>query len=468
MNSGTNSGTIVIFGASGDLTKRKIIPALYHLFVEKKLGNFAIIGAAIDEISVDKIFQHAKKFVGKVDDEAWQAFKKRFFYQQLRFTHLDDYKKLHEKVEAVEAQFNLQGDRLIYCSAAAHFFCQITKNVAESGLALRKPGNAEIWHRIVYEKPFGHDLHSAQEINKCIDEYFDESQIYRIDHYLTKEVVSNISLIRFTNCVFEPLWNNKFIDQIQIVLSEEIGIESRGGYYDSYGVLADVVQNHMLELLALICMEPPEKLTGDYVREQRAKVLKKVRVIDGMLGQYDGYTKEKDVAPESKTDTFACLALKVDNPRWTGVPIYFKTGKKLNKKDIVINIKFKQVNCLLAAGCPVESNWLSIHVWPEASFVLTLNAKKPGFSDELVPVTMDFCHSCIFGMRPSEAYEVLFEEIMRGEQATSVRFDEIESGWEIVDEIRERHYPLFNYEPGTEGPKALTEFEKKHGMRFKS
>ncbi len=463
-----NGCAIVLFGATGDLTKRKLIPAIYRLIATKKLKNFVLIGAAIDDVSVDTILQEAKEFITDYDEQVWEQLKQRTYYQKLNFLYAQDFTLLRKKLEALEKKYNLAGNRLFYLSAAAYHFCAITHNLAASKLAERKSSRDEkIWHRIVYEKPFGHDLSSAHEINECIAHSFDERQVYRIDHYLTKEVVSNIALIRFTNCVFEPLWNNQYIDQVQIILDEKIGIEGRGQYYDAYGALCDVVQNHMLELLALICMEAPKKLVGDFIRAERAKVLEKVKIVDGILGQYENYKQEKGVAPDSTTDTFAALYLTVDNPRWKGVPFYLKTGKALSQKETVIHIKFKQVDCLLLRNCPTESNWLTIKVAPDATFLLRLNAKLPGSTDQLVPVAMEFCHSCIFGERvPEEAYEVLLAEVMRGEQSISVRFDEIEYAWRVIDIVKVKKFPLYTYKKGSIGPEELKTFEEKHGMRW--
>ena len=464
-----NNSTIIIFGMSGDLARRQILPALYHLLRDQKLKNFVIIGAAIDDTTAEEILTDTRQFVDNVDEDVWQELVKRTYYQKLNFLYKEDYVALCERVEQLEKEYNLSGNRLFYLAAAAHHFCPITHHSAQSGLAQKLAEDASTWHRIVYEKPFGHDLASAHEVNACIAKWLNEDQIYRIDHFLTKEIVSNISLIRFTNSVFEPLWNNRYIDHVQIVLGEQVCMEGRGAYYDAYGALRDVVQNHMLELLALIAMEPPEKLTGDFIRKERAKVLEHVAVVDGMLGQYHGYTKEKDVKPDSKTDTFAVLYLTVDNHRWSGVPFYLKTGKCLDKKETVIHIKFKQVDCLLVRNCPTPSNWLTIKVTPDATFSLQLNAKKPDVSDEIVSVAMEFCHSCVFGPRTSaEAYETLLEEVMRGEQSVSVRFDEIESAWRIIDTVRAKDYPLYTYEVGTSGPKEIERFEKKHGMRWRS
>ncbi len=458
----------IIFGATGDLAKRKLIPAIYRLIADKKIDTFVLVGVAIDEVTVDEILNRAKKFITNIDESIWRQLCACAYYYKINFVFKQDYAALATYIEECEQKHNLPGNRLLYLATAADFFCPITHNVAQSGIIKRHEPNDFIWHRVVYEKPFGHDLKSAHEINTCIAKWLNETQIYRIDHYLTKELVSNIALIRFTNCVFEPLWNNRYIDQVQIVLSESVGIESRGAYYDKYGALRDVVQNHMLELLALICMEAPEKLTGDYIRSERVKVLERVKFVDGILGQYESYLQEKDVRKNSQTDTFAALYLTVNNPRWVGVPFYLKTGKALDKKETVISIKFKQVDCLLLKGCPTESNWLTIKIAPEATFLLNLNAKKPGRTDELVSIGMEFCHSCVFGPRTPEAYEVLFEEVVRGEQSISVRFDEIEYAWKVIDQISAQKLPVHSYKKQSAGPKELEDFSKKHGMRWRS
>jgi glucose-6-phosphate 1-dehydrogenase len=461
--------TFVIFGATGDLTKRKLIPALYQLVAEKKLTNFAIVGVAIDDVTASDMLNKAREFIEPLDEAIWKQLENVTYFQRVDFLNEQDYVPLRKRVEEAEKKHKLSGNRMLYCAAAAQFFCPITTNLVASGLAKKTAPDAKPWYRVVYEKPFGHDRTSAHEINECIARHLHENQVYRIDHYLTKEVVSNIALIRFTNCVFEPLWNNRYIDQVQIILSEKVCVGDRGYYYDKYGALADVVQNHMLELLALVGMEAPELLKGDYVREQRAKVLQKIEVVDGLLGQYEGYLQEPGVAPQSKTETFAALMLRVNNPRWAGVPFYLKTGKCLDKKEIVIHIKFKQVDCLLAKNCPSDSNWLTIKVTPDATFTLNLNAKKPGYTNELVQMSMEYCHSCIFGQRSAEAYEIVFEEVIRGELAAAVRFDEIEYAWKVIETIRKDHFSLYPYKQGTVGPtEALQEFSRKHGMRWRS
>ena len=457
-----------MFGATGDLAKRKLIPALYRFVANKKLENVILVGAAFDDVTADQMIDAAQPFVQNGDAHNWDIVRSNSYYKKIDFTAPDDFTALRIFVEECEKKHDLTGNRLFYLATGANFFCPITHSSAQVGLLQKRNPQDAIWHRIVYEKPFGHDLQSAQEVNKCIAQWVNESQVYRIDHYLTKEVVGNIAMIRFTNCVLEPLWSNRYIDQVQIILSESGGIEGRGAYYDAYGALRDVVQNHMLELVALICMESPEKLTGDFIRAERVKVLEKVKFIDGILGQYEGYTSEKNVKANSSTDTYATLKLAVDTPRWVGVPFYLKTGKKLNKKETIIHIKFKQVDCLLMKGCPTDSNWLTIQIAPEAIFLLTLNAKVPGTIDQVMPVGMEFCHSCLFGLQTPEAYEVLLEEIVRGEQSISVRFDEIEYAWKVIDAIVAHKLSVYTYAQGSTGPQEEKQFTDKHGMRWRS
>lgn len=463
-----NNALIIIFGATGDLTRRKLIPALYTMLIKGNLQNVRIIGVARDIMNPHEILGRAREFIPKLDEQRWAELEHKFSFHPLHFDRAEDFDSLRSVVESLEKHHNLSGNRLIYLAAAAYYFCELTTHIGQARIAERiSVEDKKRWHRIVYEKPFGHDLASAYSINACIKDWFDESQIYRIDHYLTKELVANISLMRFMNCVFQPIWDNRYIDQMQIILSEKIGLEGRGAFYDSYGALRDVVQNHMLELLALMTMESPPLLIGDYVRTQRARILEKVQVVDAILGQYEGYTAETGVAPDSKTETYAAVMLRIAHPRWAGVPFYLKTGKKLAHNEMVIHVKFKQVDCLLAKQCPSESNWLTIKVSPDARFSLTLNVKKPGETQEMVPIALDFCHSCVFGDFTPNAYQVLLEEIMRGDTSVSVRFDEIESLWKIVDEIRARSFPLFSYKQESNGPLQDSIFERKHGFKWR-
>ncbi len=459
---------VVIFGATGDLAKRKLIPALYHLIEKYDVQNFCIIGGAFDNTSAQEILKKVKAHILPTDEKRWQYFESRFFYHHIDFKHEADYTSFKREIDNCKNRLNLHsGNTLIYFATASYFFTDITTYIAKTEIAKRTTSSNSPWTRLIYEKPFGHNLLSAHAINNAISQYFNEDQIYRIDHYLTKELVGNIALVRFTNLVFEPLWNNRYIDNVQIILSEHEGIGSRGQYYDHFGATSDVMQNHMLELLALIAMETPKTLYGNHVRDERAHVLQKVEVVDSFYGQYQGYTDEPFVDKTSTTETFTAAFLRIDNPRWAGVPFYLKTGKCLSKKETTIHIKFKSVDCLLTT-CSMSANVLTIEITPKAGFSLRLNAKKPGEAHEVTPITMDFCHSCIFGQLDEKAYETLLEGIIRGEQSVSVRFDEIEYAWKIIDRLKEGKHDLFPYSCGSEGPKEIELFNKKHGIRWLS
>lgn len=456
----------IVFGASGDLAKRKIIPALYALIAHGALENFVLIGVAHDAITVNEMLDQARVFIPDIDEQIWQQLLDRSYYHQLNFTEVGDYHDLEQVIKKQTARFCVQDNRLVYLAAAASFYCAITQNLAASGIVARFKPTTDTWHRIVYEKPFGYDLASAHAINACITASFYEEQIYRIDHYLSKQLVSNIAMVRFTNAFFEPLWNHHYIDQVYITLSEKIGIESRGAFYDEFGVIRDVVQNHIMELLALTAMEAPSRLDGDFIRAERVKVIESLRIQDGILGQYDGYTDEKQVSQDSSTPTFALLKFTIDNDRWRGVPFYVKTGKCLDKKETAIRISFKAVNCLLARECPKDTNSFEIAIDPDGYFSLYINTKKPGFSDEIVQVPISFSHRSYFGRGTPQAYEVLLKEVAHGEQSASVRQDEIEYCWRIADEIIARNFMLYHYAQGSLGPVEIEQFKEKHMMRW--
>lgn len=464
-----NEYVIIIFGASGDLSKRKLLPALYGLLTKQAITQFCIIGAAFDAVEPTSILDAAKPSLANNDDKQWLNFTTRFFYHTCDFRNPADYHNLKKHIDIYKQRLNLtNAHTLIYFATASHFFCDITQGIAHAHIAQKTTPAQTPWTRLVYEKPFGHDITSAHAINTCIASYFNEEQIYRIDHYLTKELVSNIALVRFTNAIFEPLWNNKYIDNIQIILSEKDGIGNRGQYYDHFGAVSDVMQNHMLQLLALIGMEPPETLYGNAIRNERAKVLAQVKVDDVFYGQYEGYQSEPFVNQTSDTETFAAACVTIDNERWQGVPFYLKTGKYLDKKETMIHIKFKAVTCKLANCPPDNANVLTIEISPNAGFALRLNAKKPGEPDEMIPIQMEFCHSCIFGQLNNLAYQTLLAGVIKGETSVSVRFDEIEYAWNIVDTLKKLKRNVFSYTCGSSGPQQIEEFNKKHGVRWLS
>lgn len=450
-----NNYIFLLFGVSGDLAKRKLIPALYQLYAEKKLGNVIILGVAHTVEDRMRIVERAQEYIETIDQKLWQEFVQRFFYLQADVTKEDDMTRVAQRIEELEKEYKLTGNRIAYLAVAGHLFAPITQMLAKVGICRKLAADQPMWHRIVYEKPFGYNSDSAHEINQMTANYFYEAQIYRIDHYLTKEIVSNIALLRFTNAVFEPLWNNRFIDQVHIILDETMGIEGRAGYYDNYGAVRDVVQNHMLQLLALVAMEMPHRLTSEYIRDERYKVLQNLVCTDGLLGQYEGYLTEPGVKNNSTTETFALLRMQINNSRWQGVPFFIRTGKKLRKNEVAVHIKFKAVDCLMIKGCSVPANWLTISLSPDALFSLRLNVKKPGYQDELVPIDMSFCHSCVFKTRATQAYEALVQDVVQGEQASAVRADEIEAAWHVVDTLMRMSFPLYSYTAQSDGPHEI-------------
>jgi len=454
-----------IFGMTGDLARRKILPALYALFHENMLSQFVIIGAARENKEYGDVLDDAKQFIPDIDAHRWQEFCRHCFYRAIVANDQESFKELKDFVEEKEFAFSLSGNRLLYCAVSSEFYCAITENSIETGLIKRKELHEKPWNRMAYEKPFGHDGVSSHKLYQCINKLLHDEQIYRIDHYLTHEMVSNIALVRFTNCIFEPLWNNKYVEFVHILLDESIGLEGRGASYDKMGALDDVVQNHLMELLSLAAMEEPDCLTGECVRQERAQILKHVHLVDAMLGQFDGYLEEPGVSADSTTETFASIILTIDNPRWKGVPFYLRTGKYLHKKDSSIQLNFKNVQCPLIAQGACEQNVLTIQVAPRASFSLRLNAKEPGSTLVMMPITMEYCHSCTFKEHMAESYFVLFEEIIRGIHSISVRFDEIESAWKIIDEIKKMKKEPYPYKIGSLGPKELKAFETKHGIK---
>ena len=463
-----NQVIFIILGATGDLCKRKLIPAIYKLIESNKLDKFAFLGISFDKTDINSILDNSKKFISKIDENNWKKLEKASYYYQLDFYDSTEYKDLKTLIKKIEEKHDINGNKLIYLATLPEHFKIITKNLNVHKIITKYDHENNCsncnhsWARIVYEKPFGYDLKSAKEINKCIEKSFHENQIYRIDHYLGKELVSNIALVRFTNRIFEPLWNHKNIDSVQIILKEKIGIEGRGKFYDKYGTIKDVVQNHMLQILSLIAMEQPKKLEAKYIRDAKAKVLKNIKFKNAILGQYDGYKQEADVNPKSQTETFAALKLEINNSRWKGVPFYLKTGKYLDHKETSIHIKFKMVKCLLTQGCPTDSNYLTIKINPEQGFYLELNSKDPKYANQIIPIQMNFCHSCLFGPNTPEAYENLILDVINGDQSAFVRADEIEYSWKVVDQIKKDKYKIFNYKKGSNGPKEINLLDKKN------
>ena len=451
--------TIVIFGASGDLTARKLIPALYHLFKDKQMpSGFRVVGFARREktdaswrqelrVALDQ-FSRTKP----VDDKVWSAFAENLFYCQGDLTDDAAYKKL----EAQLTEFGsgpLRENLLFYLAISPSQFGEVVEQVHRSGL-LNKEGVG--WQRIVVEKPFGHDLASAQALNRELTRYAHEQQVFRIDHYLGKETVQNILMFRFSNSIFEKLWNRNSVDHVQITVSEKLGVGERGGYYEEAGALRDMVQNHMLQVLSLIAMEPPVSLEAEAVRDEKVKLLKSIRALTPedvakqiVRGQYfagavdgqmrPGYRQETKVKSDSNVETFAALKLFIDNWRWSGVPFYLRTGKNLPMSASEVRIQFRPTpNVLFAAQCgkQIDANALTLRLQPNEGISLRFNGKVPGTTLGARPVRMHFSYDSEFGAYTPEAYERLLLEAIAGDATLFIRRDEVETAWQIVDSIR--------------------------------
>jgi glucose-6-phosphate 1-dehydrogenase len=489
--------TVVIFGASGDLTKRKLVPALYRLVQERLLpAEFAIVGLARTEMNTEEFRARMKEAIEefsedhKVDEEVWNSFAQGLYYMTSDIENADDYSKLIELLERVDRERSTHGNRLFYLSVAPRFFAEAVKQLGEKGLTKPKDG---AWVRVIIEKPFGTDLESARTLNREIHQYLDESQIYRIDHYLGKETVQNLLVFRFSNGIFEPLWNRLYIDHVQLTNAEKVGVEGRGGYYDGVGVVRDMIQNHVFQVLALVAMEPPSSLAAEAVRDEKIKAMLAARAFtrervrdECVRGQYGpgaiegkpvpGYRQEPDVAPDSVTETFAALVMYFDNWRWAGVPFYIRSGKRLPKRVTEIAIQFKSAPLQLFGPEVMEMmepNQLIIRIQPDEGITLRFAAKVPGQITHIRDVNMDFRYGSSFGVQLAEAYERLLLDCILGDPTLYARSDMVERGWEIVMPIldywaatREEAQRIFpNYEAGTWGPKEshdLLEGQHRH------
>jgi len=454
--------SIVIFGASGDLTARKLIPALYHLFAEKQLPNpVRIIGFARREKSHEAWRAELKAGVEtfsrskRVDSAVWDAFAANVFYCQGEFSDRKAYEKLGEQLTGF-GQAELKNNLLFYLSTSPSQFAEVTEHLSGSGL-LRRDGVSQGWQRVVVEKPFGHDLASAQKLNAELTRFAHEKQIYRIDHYLGKETVQNILMFRFSNAIFEPLWTRQAVDHVQITVSEKIGVGSRGGYYEEAGALRDMVQNHLLQVMALVAMEPPVSLEAEAIRDEKVKLLKSIRVLDPsqvegavVRGQYSegevggqarpAYRQETKVKPGSNVETYVAAKFLVDNWRWSGVPFYLRTGKNLPLSASEVRVQFRPTpNVLFAAQCGtrLDANAITLRLQPNEGITLRFNGKIPGTSLQIRPVRMHFSYDAEFGAYTPEAYERLLLEALEGDATLFIRRDEVETAWSIVDPIRE-------------------------------
>jgi glucose-6-phosphate 1-dehydrogenase len=486
---------IVIFGAAGDLTRRKLIPALYNLKESGLLPDeFAIVGFARRadyEGFVDELRENAKSHLtGEFRQETWDWLAERVHRVAGNFDDPEAYERLKTTLAGVDEKHGTGGNYLFYLSTPPSFFAEIPRQLERAGLAREEAGS---WRRVVIEKPFGRDLDSARALNRELLEVLDESQIYRIDHYLGKETVQNILVFRFANAIFEPIWNRRYIDHVQITVAESVGVGTRGGYYDTAGALRDMVPNHLFQLLALIAMEPPISFEADAVRNEKGKIYQAVNPIDpdevlyeAVRGQYgagtmpDGaqmpaYRSSDRVAPDSPTETFVALKLWIDSWRWAGVPFYMRTGKAMPMRYSEIAIQFKQVPLVLFKETPVdelEPNTLVLRIQPDEGISLSFGAKVPGQSMKIGGVDMDFCNASHFGGTPATGYETLLYDCMNGDAGLFQRGDNAEAAWSVVDPIIDgwsalpaRDFP--NYDAGTWGPPAAGELLRNDGRRWR-
>jgi glucose-6-phosphate 1-dehydrogenase len=485
---------MVIFGASGDLTKRKLIPALHNLGRSKLLPEeFAVAGFARREMSTEEFRGQTVKDLeqyatGPVDASFRDWFSERLHYVQGDLQDAESYKRLRQELERIDREHGTRRCYFFYLATAPEYFSEIVRQLGAAGLAAEGNGT---WRRVIIEKPFGRDLASACSLNQEIRKVLDESQIYRIDHYLGKETVQNILVFRFSNSIFEPIWNRRYIDHVQITVAESLGIEQRGGYYDEAGALRDMVPNHIFQLITLTAMEPPISFEADAVRDEQTKILRAIQPLGSeevlnrsVRGQYgegpvdgervSGYRSEPGIAPDSGTETFVALSLNIDNWRWAGVPFYLRTGKRLAERVTEMAIQFKRAPFVLFRETPVERltpNRLLIRIAPDEGISLSFDAKVPGPLLSLGTVNMDFRYKDYFGGTPSTGYERLLYDCMMADATLFQRSDMIEAGWRVVQPILDmwkalppRNFP--NYQAGSWGPKEADDLMKRDGRSW--
>ena len=488
-----DSCTVILFGASGDLAKRKVIPAMYDLAQYNSLGAcYAIIGFArtpmTDETFRNNVGEAAKTIseVGPIDPQKWSDFAANLSYTAGDYSDPDSYVRLLERLAELEAAKKLCGNRLFYLSTPPEVYPDIVEQLGRAGLA--RPNKPNSWVRIIIEKPFGRDLASAKQLNKIVLNVFEEKQIYRIDHYLGKDTVQNLLVLRFGNGIFEPLWNRNYVDQVQITASETLGVERRGGFYETAGALRDMIQSHVLQLTSLVAVEPPASFDATAVRNEKLKVLQSIRPFNLEMvaqwvvrGQYapgkiadkslPGYREEQGVKPDSRTETFVAMRLLVDNWRWAGVPFYLRTGKRLARRSTEIMIQFKRAPHIVFREREVEPNRLVLNIQPEEGVSVSFGAKRPGTEMSIGNVTMNFSYKEGFGGTTRSAYATLLNDCLRGDATLFDRGDSVEAAWSLVDPIldvwsaaKTAGVPV--YSSGTWGPKESDQLLERDGRQW--
>ncbi len=486
---------LVLFGATGDLAHRKVIPALYHLWRTNLLPHEFLLLAVgrrpyDDEEFRAEIRTSLEQFsrVLPLDEDAWRSFAERILFERLDFDDPAAFEALAKRLDDLDKENGTRGNHLFYLATQPSQFAAIVAQLGRVGLDHEHHEGG--WRRVVIEKPFGHDLESAKRLNREVGKVFRESQVYRIDHYLGKETVRNLLVFRFGNGIFEPLWNRRYVDHVQITVAESIGIENRGAFYEQTGASRDVLQNHLLQLVSLVAMEPPATFEANALRDEKVKVLRAIEITpedvsnDVVRGQYaagwvgatqvPGYREEPDVDPESETETFVAAKFMIDDWRWSGVPFYVRTGKRLPKRSTEIAIQYREVPHRLFKdeGVEPDPNLLAIRIQPDEGIMLRFGAKVPGLGLDVRSVTMDFTYGSAFSVDSPDAYETLILDALQGDASLFTRADEVEEAWSIVDPIIDSWAsgpaPAFpNYDAGTWGPPEADALIERDGRRWR-
>src|SRR5712692_7615251 len=484
---------IVIFGASGDLARRKLIPALYDLYAHACLApRFSVVGFARTPMSDDSFrasaeeAAHKMSEVGPINEEKWRAFAQGLNYVSGEYDRPDAFERLAKRLDTLDRERNLGGNRLYYLATPPDIYPLVIEQLGRAGLA-KPQGEARV--RIIIEKPFGRDLASARELNQKVLSVFDESQVYRIDHYLGKETVQNLLVFRFANGIFEPLWNRNYVDHVQITAAESLGVERRAAFYEETGAVRDMLQNHIMQLVSFVALEPPARFDATAVRNEKIKVLQSIRPFPAgdvgrhvVRGQYgagkvngaalSAYREEPGVRPDSTTETYVAAKIEIDNWRWAGVPFYVRTGKRLARRTTEIAVHFRRMPHHVFRGQDVESNTLVLNIQPEEGISVSFGAKVPGPEMRIASVRMDFNYEQAFGRASHNAYATLLNDCLRNDATLFDRGDSVEAAWALVDPIQQSWNaasPAFpNYEAGSSGPREADELLERDERRWRT